>query len=115
MFSVVAEARDDARLVMVVPVQAIPANLGQARLPAPEDRLEVAQAQRANVPPRFAVVDLDMLELEDHVELAAGRVGIELGLFDCDTGHFADSDQTFTSGEDFAMHLLQELVDAGTV
>jgi len=28
MTSVVAEARDDARLVMVVPVQAVPANVG---------------------------------------------------------------------------------------
>jgi len=73
---VVAEPRDDARLVVVVPVQAVPADLGQAGLPAPEDRLEVAQTQRANVPPRLAVVDLDVLELEDHVHLAAGGVGI---------------------------------------
>src|SRR5688572_4599246 len=115
MLSIVAETRDDARLVMIVPVQAVPTDLGQASLPAPENRLEVAQAQRENVPPRLAVVDLDVLELEDHVELAAGGVSVELGLFDRHAGHLADGDQALTSGEDFAVHLLQELVDARPV
>src|SRR5919112_6395547 len=115
MLSIVAETRYDARLVMIVPVQAVPTDIGQASLPAPEDRLEVAQAQRANVPPRLAVVDLDVLELEEHVELAAGGVGVELGLFDRHAGHLADSDQAFATGEDFAVHLLEELVDAGPV
>src|ERR687889_2661044 len=112
---VVAKARDDTRLVMVVPVQAVPADLGQAGLPAPEDSLEVAQTQRAGVPPRYAVIDLDVLELEDHVHFAAGGVSVELGLFDRHTGHLADSDEPFASGEDFAVHLLEELVDAGSV
>src|ERR671912_2887436 len=115
MLPVVAEARDDTRLVVVVPVEAVPADLGQARLPAPEDRLEVAQTQRAGVPPRFAMVDLDVLELEDHVELAADGVSVELGLFDRHTGHLADGDQAFASGEDFAVHLLEELVYAASV
>src|SRR5918998_2859699 len=100
---------------MVVPVEAVPANLGQAGLPAPEDRLEVAQAQRAGVPPRFAVVDLDVLELEDHVHFAAGGIGVEPGLFDRHARHLADSYEAFASGEDFAMHLLEELVDAWSV
>src|SRR5215217_5749988 len=115
MLPVVAEARDDTRLVVVVPVEAVPADLGQAGLPAPEDRLEVAQTQRAGVPPRFAMVDLDVLELEDHVELVAGRIGVEPCLFDRHAGHLADSYEAFASGEDFAMHLLEELVDAGSV
>src|SRR5215218_9421376 len=115
MLSVVAETRDDARLVMIVPVEAVPTDFGQASLPAPENRLEVAQAQRAMVPPRLAVVDLDVLELEDHVELMAARIGVESGLFDSYAWHLADGDQAFTSGEDFAVHLLEELVDARPV
>jgi hypothetical protein len=47
--AVVAPAGDDPRLVVVVPVEAVPANLGQPCLPAPEDSLEVAQAQRADL------------------------------------------------------------------
>src|SRR5215211_9410857 len=115
MLSVVAETRDDARLVMIVPVEAVPTDFGQASLPAPENRLEVAQAQRAMVPPRLTVVDLDVLELEYHIQLASGGVGVELGLFDRYAWHLADGDQAFTSGEDFAVHLLEELVDARPV
>ena len=115
VLSVVAESRDDALLVMVVPVQAVPANLGQTCLPSPKDRLEVAQAERANVPERAPAVNLDVLELEDHVHFAAGWVGVEFGLIDRDARHLADSDQIFSSGEDVAVHLLEELVDAGLV
>ena len=61
------------------------------------------------------MVDLNVLELEDHIELAADGVGVELGLFDCHAGHLADSDQAFPSGEDCAVHLLQKLEDAGPV
>src|SRR5918993_435384 len=100
MLPVVAEARDDARLVMIIPVKAVPANFGQAGLPAPQDRLEVAQTQRTGVPPRLAVVDLDVLELEDHVELAAARIGVESGLLDRHAGHLAYGDQALAPGED---------------
>src|SRR5215218_350617 len=115
MLSVVAETRDDARLVMIVPVEAVPTDLSQASLPAPEDGLEVAQAQRTMVPPRLTVVDLDVLELEYHIQLASGGVGVELGLFDRHAGHLADGDQALTSCEDFAVHLLEELVNARPV
>ena len=42
--------RHRPRLVVVVPVEAVPADVGQARLPAAEDRLEVAQVERPQVP-----------------------------------------------------------------
>src|SRR3712207_7835878 len=39
--------------------------------------------------------DLDVLELEDHVHLATGGVGVEFRLLDRDAGHLADRDETF--------------------
>jgi hypothetical protein len=42
--AVVAEAGDDARLVVVVPVQAVPADVGEPGLPAPERGLEVRRS-----------------------------------------------------------------------
>ncbi len=54
-----------------------------------------------------------MLELEDHVELVPGRVGVELRLVDRDARHLADGQELLPpSGEDLAVHLLEELVDA---
>jgi hypothetical protein len=93
VLAVVAEARHDARLVVVVPVLAVPAALRQPRLPAPEDRLELRQAQRKDVPLRRSLVDTDVLELEDHVDLAARRVGEQHGLLDGHARHLADGQQ----------------------
>ena len=39
------------------------------------------------------VVDLNVLELEDRIKLAAGGVSVESGLFDGHAGHLADGDQ----------------------
>ena len=50
VLAVVAEARHDPRLVVVVPVEAVPADVGEPGLPAPERGLEVAQAQRVRRP-----------------------------------------------------------------
>jgi hypothetical protein len=41
VLAVVAEARHDPRLVVVVPVEAVPADLGEAGLPAAEGGLQV--------------------------------------------------------------------------
>ena len=109
--AVVAEARHDPRLVVVVPVEAVPAALGQAALPAPERALEVGQPQRVDLPLARAVVDVDVLELEDHVDLAVRGVGVALGVLERHAGHLADGQQPVTAGEHLAMHLLQELVD----
>ena len=57
-----------------------------------------------------------MLELEDHVELAAVRVGVEPRLLDGGAGHLPDVEQSRRpAGEDLAVHLLQELVDPRAV
>ena len=62
-----------ARLVMILPVQGVPAIiLIHKRLPALEERLQVSEFPA----PRLelvvaAVVDIDVLEVEDHVDLVA--------------------------------------------
>jgi hypothetical protein len=109
----VAEAGDDARLVVVVPVQAVPAALGQADLPAVERRLEVDEPQRVHVELVRALVELDVLELEHHVDLAARRVREESRLVEGHAGHLSHGQQPVVPGrEDLAVHLLEELVDA---
>ncbi|MNW60823.1 hypothetical protein D3C74_388440 [compost metagenome] len=57
-----------------------------------------------------------MLELEDHVELATARVREQHCVLPGDPGHLSDCQVVAGSvGEDFAAHLLHELVDAGSV
>ncbi len=109
---VVPEAGDGARLVVVVPVEGVPADVGQAGLPPPEGGLEVAHPQRPEVPLPGAVVEAHVLELEHHVHLGAGRVGEQDGVLDRDAGHLADGEErSVTRGEHLAVHLRQELVD----
>ncbi len=112
---VVAEAGHRARLVVVVPVEAVPADVGETCLPATERRLEVAQVQRLGVElPAGAVVEADVLELEHHVDLGAGRVGEAPSLLDGDARHLADAQQLRVApGDNLPVHLGQELVDAG--
>ena len=50
-----------------------------ARLPTPERRLQFAQIERAGVELAGAVVEADVLEVEDHVELAVRGVGDDGG------------------------------------
>jgi hypothetical protein len=57
-----------------------------------------------------------VLELEDHVDLGAGRVGVEPRLLDRRRRSLADVEQARRSaGEHLAVHLLHELVDARPV
>jgi hypothetical protein len=73
-----AEPADGARLVVVPEVEAVPPDLGQPVLPTPERPLELEHRRRHNVPlPLRAGVEVDVLELEYHVQLAARRVGVE--------------------------------------
>ena len=77
------------------------------------EALRSCEGERAHVPLAGALVELDVLELEDHVDLVARRVGVEAGLFDGHAGHLADVEQLpVVVGEDLAVHLLQEIVDA---
>jgi hypothetical protein len=111
VLAVVAPAGDDPRLVVVVPVQRVPAVFPEPLLPAPERALEVAQVERVEVPLALALVEVDVLELEDHVELVAGRVGEQPRLLERHARHLADVEQRVASEEHLAVHLLQELVD----
>ena len=57
-----------------------------------------------------------MLELEDHVELGAGGIGVEGGLASRGSGHLPDGDDVAGPGrEDLLVHLAEELVDARAV
>jgi hypothetical protein len=65
------------RLVVVSEVKAVPPELGQPVLPTPERPLELEHRHRQDVPlPLRAGVEVDVLELEHHVQLAARRVGV---------------------------------------
>ncbi|CAO0825743.1 hypothetical protein SMICM17S_09711 [Streptomyces microflavus] len=113
--AVVTEAGDGAGLVVVVPVEAVPAGVAEAGLPAAEAGLEVGELEGAEI--EFAggaLVEANVFELEDHVEFAAGGVGEELGVLDGDAGHLADGEQAArVAFEDLAVHFRQVLVDAG--
>ena len=64
------------------------------------------------VPPVHPVVEVDVLELEDHVHLAAGRVSEKNGLVDGYPRHLSHGQRHLRAlGEYLLMHLLQELVD----
>src|SRR5699024_3546151 len=112
---VVAEAGDCARLVVVIPVQAVPPTFGEAVLPAAERRLERFEGERSEIELVRAVVERDMLELEDHVELLPVRVCEERRLLHTDSGHLADGEVVpLSASEHNLTHLLQELMDPWT-
>ena len=86
-----AVARNDAWLVMVVPVKAVPGDALQVALPAAQDLLESGQilvlfgiASQNRVEIR-----IHMLELEDHGELAAVQIGIRPGFLQRNPRTFA--------------------------
>ena len=125
---VVAEAGDGAGLVVVVPVGGVPALLrahgagggrggGKGGLPMGQvllkgDELEGLGVELAAGP----VGEADVLELEDHVKLASGGVGVEGGLASRGSGHLANGDDVAGPGcEDLLVHLVEELVDARPV
>ena len=114
--AVVAEAGDRAGLVVVVPVERVPADLGQAGLPPRQHRLEVREPQRHHVPLGEGVVDVHVLEGEHHVDLAPLGIGVELRLRDRGPGHLADGeDRAVAALHDLAVHLGEELVDPRAV
>ena len=74
----ISEAVDGAGLVMVVPEQGVPAAAGlHAQGPLVEDALESGEVV-GDAGPLVAVgiVDLEMVEAEDHAQLTIGRVGV---------------------------------------
>jgi hypothetical protein len=78
--AVVPEAGDDARLVVVVPVEAVPADVAEAGLPASEAGLEVGQPQRPDVElPAGAVALDDARQVSDAVGVKVGEAaGVDL-------------------------------------
>ena len=48
--TVVTESGHGTRLVVVVPVKRVPADVGESRLPATERRLEITHVERMGVP-----------------------------------------------------------------
>ena len=93
---IIAKARHGSWLVVIAQVKAVPAPAVQLGLPAAHHPLEIGQVQRLGLPfardPARLTVEIDMLELEQHVERAA------LGLGQLDTvlhrghGRFAHGD-----------------------
>jgi hypothetical protein len=103
-------------LVVVVPVQAVPSEVGQADLPALEGPLQGDEVERTHVPLVPSLVQLDVVELEDHVKLPAGRVGEQARLLHRRPWRLADGEQrVLPSGEHLAVHLLKELVQPRAV
>ena len=131
---VVAEAAHGPGLVVVVPVAGVPAPLpgqaaggvhgrGQGLLPGGEVALERDPVHGPGVELAARPVgQAHVLELEDHVELAAGGPGVEGGLGAGDAGglpHRQDVHRlpggVHAPGQDLPVHLGQELVDARPV
>ena len=114
---VVAEPGHDAGLVVVVPIQAVPTGVRQRHLPPVQRLLQGDQVEAAVVElARRALVDGHVLELEHHVQLAPGRIGVEPRLFGCHPGHLADRDElAVAAAEDLAGHLGEVLVHVRSV
>ena len=65
---------------------------------------------------RRTLIDGHVLELEDHVQLAAGRIGVEPRLFGCHRRHLADRHElAVAAGEDLAGHLGEVVVHVRSV
>ena len=80
--AIVAPAGNDARQVVVVPEQAVPAFAVQAHLPLGQHLFQRRKLQRSQVPLRLAgdLVQADVLKLEHHREFLAPRVAEDGGV-----------------------------------
>ena len=107
---IVAEARHAARLVVVVPEQAVPRIPAQAELPLREVFLHIGELRLAVVPfAGLAAIGIHELKLEHHAELLAVVAGIFLCLFDRHAGALAHSHQVVVR-EHARVHFLQIFV-----
>ncbi len=115
VFAVVPEAGDGPGLVVVAPIEAVPAALPQGFLPAAEGFLQVGQQQLLGAPLVAALlVQGHVLELEHHVHFPASGVGEQHGVVHRHPGHLTHGEQVLVPpGKHFLVHLLQEFMDAG--
>ena len=111
--AVVAKARDDARLVVVVPVQAVPALAVQTALPTAQAGFEVGQLQGLERPFAFAAlaVQVHVFELEHHVERPGLGVGDVAGFLHGGAGRFAHGDAVVVV-QHFTAHFAHEIHEA---
>ncbi len=107
----VAEAADCAGLVVVRPIEAVPAAArSHLVLPLGHDTLEVGQVDAGlGVFAVLVVVQVHVVEVEDHVQLAAVRAHVVHGLVGTRVRRLAHGHDVVVR-EDLALHLLQVLV-----
>ena len=115
--AVVSETGDHAGLVMVVPVQAAPGLPFQLQLPLVEDLADAGHPGLSAVPfadQLFLHDTVGVFKVEDHTQLRTICRRIFFCLIDRDTAGLTDR-QEIVFRQDFPIHFLQKLVDAGTV
>ena len=114
--AVVAVLRHCTRQVVVAPEQRVPALVGESGLPLAHHALELDQVEGAWLPLALHGVegDRDVLELEHHRQLVAGRVRIQLRGLGRGAPGLAHG-QHVAAAEGGGVHLLQQGVQARTV
>ena len=107
LLGIIAEAGNDTRLVVIVPVQAVPRLALELILPFVQDRAEYGELRLLIGPfsdrSRYAV---NMLKLEDHVQLGLLFVCVFFCLFNRDVTGLTDREQVIF-GKHAAVHFLQ--------
>ena len=113
----VPEAVDGAGLVVVVPEQGVPAAaVLEAEGPVVEEALEGGDVRGHEAPLLpVLVVDLEVVEVEDHGELVVLRAAVADAGLDGGRGHLADGDGVGVLAEAGLVEAADELVDEGAV
>ena len=120
MLLVPAPPADHAGLVVVAPVEAVPATVGQRVLPAGKAADHVGGGDGHGRPlVAGLVVEVDMVEREDDVHRPGLGVGDASGQVAREVGHLADAEDGFAAPggvrEDLAVQLVQVLLETGAV
>ena len=111
----VAEARHRARLIVVFQVEGIPAPHAQGLLPGRQDVRQLAVGQWARRELAVFLAEVDVLELDEHVEFASVWVAEQEGRLGGGVRGFPDGERAGMVGECALVHLLEELVQARAV
>ena len=111
----VTPAGDHARLVVVVEVEAGPARLGHGLLLPTHGILEPACQEGTDVPLTSIGVDTGLGEEEEHIQFAIVRVGDGTASLGRKVRGFTHGQVALAPLEDLPAHLLQVLIQPGTV